>query len=182
MVAAKLANMRQGERTDLEPSANLPKVSQREAATHCKVSERSTRDAAFVRKHGAPELVEAVERGDVSVSRAAKATRKAIEQQRGKPRSAPTTKATSDRKPGEARIPELNSLLWSQATRELRARFVDAVGLEHLWEVAHPDVRDKFIERHRREWERSGKPSSHKSRSVDGEGSARTEQESVYES
>lgn len=32
MVAARLANMRQGRRTDLEPSANLPEVSQQEAA------------------------------------------------------------------------------------------------------------------------------------------------------
>src|ERR1019366_5159604 len=32
MVAAKIANMKQGERTDLEPSANLPKVAQDAAA------------------------------------------------------------------------------------------------------------------------------------------------------
>src|ERR1700681_2897960 len=32
MVAADIATMRQGERTDLEPSANLPKVAQADAA------------------------------------------------------------------------------------------------------------------------------------------------------
>lgn len=42
-VAAKLANMRQGERTDLEPSANLPKVSQSEAADLLNVGERTIR-------------------------------------------------------------------------------------------------------------------------------------------
>jgi hypothetical protein len=41
MVAAKLANMRQGERTDLEPSANWQKVSIRRAAEILNVSERS---------------------------------------------------------------------------------------------------------------------------------------------
>ncbi|MGO9235555.1 MAG: ParB N-terminal domain-containing protein [Methylocella sp.] len=41
MVAAKIANMRQGERTDLEPSENLHKVSQDEAAHKAKVSTRS---------------------------------------------------------------------------------------------------------------------------------------------
>ena len=40
MVAATLANMRQGERTDLEPSENLPKVSQAQAAELLHVSER----------------------------------------------------------------------------------------------------------------------------------------------
>jgi hypothetical protein len=47
-VAARLANMRQGERTDLEPSANLPKVSQPDAAKLLTVSERSLRDAKAV--------------------------------------------------------------------------------------------------------------------------------------
>jgi hypothetical protein len=41
MVAAKLATMRQGERTDLEPSANFQKVSQADAAKLLNVSPRS---------------------------------------------------------------------------------------------------------------------------------------------
>jgi hypothetical protein len=41
MVAAKLANMRQGSRTDLkEPSATLPEVSQAEAANMLHVPDR----------------------------------------------------------------------------------------------------------------------------------------------
>ena len=54
MVAARVANMRHGERTDLEPSANLPKVSQREAAEKLNVSERSLRNAVQVVDHGVP--------------------------------------------------------------------------------------------------------------------------------
>jgi ParB-like chromosome segregation protein Spo0J len=74
MAAAKLANMRQGERTDLEPSANLPEeaISQAAAAARLNVSERSIRHAGVVRKRGTPELIRAVEQGEVSVSAAAK--------------------------------------------------------------------------------------------------------------
>lgn len=71
MVAHKLENMRQGERTDLEPSANLHKVSRSDAARLLNVSERSVANAAKVSDGGAPELVAAVESGKVSVSAAA---------------------------------------------------------------------------------------------------------------
>lgn len=69
--AARLANMRQGERTDLQPSANLRKVSQAEAAERLGVSERSVASARKVHDRGAPELVEALDAGQVSVSAAA---------------------------------------------------------------------------------------------------------------
>jgi ParB-like chromosome segregation protein Spo0J len=77
MVAASIANMRQGERTDLldmKPSANLPKVekvSQQQAAGLLNVSERSLRNARKVRELGSPSLAEAVERGELAVSAAA---------------------------------------------------------------------------------------------------------------
>ena len=71
MVAEKIANMRQGERTDLEHPANLPKVSQAAAAKLLNVSERSVRDAVKVGESGTPELVKAVERGNMAVSLAA---------------------------------------------------------------------------------------------------------------
>ena len=48
MIAASVANMQQGERTDLEHSANLPKVSQSQAAGMFNVSERLVRDAVRV--------------------------------------------------------------------------------------------------------------------------------------
>ena len=72
MAASKLANMQQGERTDLEPSANLQKVSQGKAAEMLHVSARTVAAAAKVRAEGAPELVHAVEQGRVAVSQAAK--------------------------------------------------------------------------------------------------------------
>lgn len=75
MVAAKLATMKQGERTDLEPSANLQKVSRDSAAEACKVSTRSVASAREVIDHGTEELREAVEQGEVSVSAAAEVAR-----------------------------------------------------------------------------------------------------------
>ncbi len=69
-IAAKLADMRQGERTDLDPSAKLQKVSQAQAAKMFNVSPRSVADATYVLDHGSPDLVAAVERGDMKVSAA----------------------------------------------------------------------------------------------------------------
>lgn len=72
MVAANLATMRQGERTDVQPSANLQKVAQAEAAKRLSVSPRSVADAVKVKKEATPELRRAVEQGIVPVSSAAK--------------------------------------------------------------------------------------------------------------
>lgn len=69
MVAAKLAKMEQGRP---KKAANLPVFpSQAETAEMLNVSERTIRTAKQVQEHGAPELIEAVEHGDVSVSAAA---------------------------------------------------------------------------------------------------------------
>ncbi|AXC50043.1 hypothetical protein DRW48_10380 [Paracoccus suum] len=74
-VAAKLANMPQGARTDLEPSANLRKVSTAEAATMLNVGTRTVEAAKAVLDHGAPELAAQVESGEVAVSAAAEVAR-----------------------------------------------------------------------------------------------------------
>ena len=81
-VAAKLANMtradagRMGAEAQGKATANLPEpqsapVSNAQAAEMLNVSERSVRTAKKVIEHGAPELVAAVEKGEVSVSAAA---------------------------------------------------------------------------------------------------------------
>ena len=62
--------MRQGARTDLQPSANLPEVSQARAAEMLNVSERSVRSAAKMLHEGSEDLIHAVERGDMAVSAA----------------------------------------------------------------------------------------------------------------
>jgi N6-adenosine-specific RNA methylase IME4 len=71
MVAAKLAKLPQGARTDLGPRANLHEVSAAQAADMLNVSERTVKTAKVVERDGAPELIQAVESGVVSVSAAA---------------------------------------------------------------------------------------------------------------
>jgi N6-adenosine-specific RNA methylase IME4 len=94
-IANNLATMRQGERTDLkpgagtsaelpigdQPSANLPKVSQADAAKMLNVSPRLVRDAKTVKEKGPPELSKAVDQGKISVSAAAKAAKLTPDQQ-----------------------------------------------------------------------------------------------------
>jgi ParB-like chromosome segregation protein Spo0J len=79
MAAAKIATMRQGQRTDLSPIGGM---SQAAAAKALNVGKRSVERAAIVRDHGSPELVEAVEAGIVPVSTAAELAREPVERQR----------------------------------------------------------------------------------------------------
>jgi hypothetical protein len=72
LVAADVATMRQGERTDLEPSANLQKVSQAKASELFNISARSVSDAKRVKMAAQPEVVNAVRDGHLAVSAAAK--------------------------------------------------------------------------------------------------------------
>ena len=82
MITAGLATMRQGERTDLKPSADLQKVAQADAAALLNISPRTVASAAKVRSSGAPELVQAVEVGAVSVSAVADVATLSQEEQR----------------------------------------------------------------------------------------------------
>ena len=61
MCAARLADMRQGERTDL---ASIDAMSQPEAATLLNVSRPSVQRAAQVQQDGIPELADAVDAGE----------------------------------------------------------------------------------------------------------------------
>lgn len=72
MVAARIATMRQGERTDLELSAERRKVSQSESAEMLNTSERSVSRASKVLRDGVAELVSAVEQGKIPVTVAEK--------------------------------------------------------------------------------------------------------------
>jgi hypothetical protein len=57
MVAAKLANMERGTRTDLEHTANLQEVSRAQAAELLNVSERTVNTAKKVERQAIPEVV-----------------------------------------------------------------------------------------------------------------------------
>ena len=68
-IAAEFANMRQGDRTDLEPSDNCPKVSQQKAAELLKVSSKSVGRAKKVKEKD-PATFARLKSGDVSLNAA----------------------------------------------------------------------------------------------------------------
>jgi hypothetical protein len=71
MAAARLANMRQGARTDLkQPLANFPEVSQKQAAALLNVSDRLVRSAKSLQEKGSCRVIAAVDHGCVAVSTA----------------------------------------------------------------------------------------------------------------
>ena len=70
MVAARVANMRSGTRTDLA-SIDARSISQDQAADTFAVSPASVDRAAKVQRTGVPELVAAVDNGEIKVSAAA---------------------------------------------------------------------------------------------------------------
>jgi N6-adenosine-specific RNA methylase IME4 len=96
MVAARIARLEQGRpalypRGDGDKPANLPDLSpvtQADAADALHVSERSVRTARKVLEEGAPEVVDAVQRGDLAVSAAAELTSLPVEAQKEAIRSA----------------------------------------------------------------------------------------------
>jgi N6-adenosine-specific RNA methylase IME4 len=76
MVAAKLATLRDGQRSDLVQGLPIGR-----ASTLLNVGERSVARAREVLDHGVPELRQAVERGEVSVSAAADVSMESAEAQ-----------------------------------------------------------------------------------------------------
>ncbi len=83
MVASKVASNSHGGDRRSDQAANLPVETQAKVAELLNVGERSVRHAVHVRSAGAPELVEAVEQGRITVSQASQiATRCDDEQQR----------------------------------------------------------------------------------------------------
>ena len=76
MVANKISNMSQGERTDLEPSVNLPKVSQSEAAKMLNVSTSMVGKVKAIERD-APELLPEMEAGNMTANKASKEVKKA---------------------------------------------------------------------------------------------------------
>lgn len=66
-LAAEIANMESGARTDLEPRAKMPKVSQSEAAEKLGVSRRYVKEAKKIQRES-PEHFEQIKSGHKSIS------------------------------------------------------------------------------------------------------------------
>ena len=81
IVAAKIADMRKGARTDLQPKAELHEVSIAEAASKLNVSPRSVKSAKVVLDKADPAITALVEGGQVSVAAAEKVARLPADEQ-----------------------------------------------------------------------------------------------------
>jgi N6-adenosine-specific RNA methylase IME4 len=82
MIAIKLANVRLGDNQHKRGSANLPTLSQSDAARMLGVSERSVRSAKTVRDSAIPEFVQRVEGGELAVSLVEKVAKLPKDQQK----------------------------------------------------------------------------------------------------
>lgn len=82
MIAARMANMRQGERTDLEPSANSHDVSLQESADLLNVGRHTVADAKMIERE-APDLAERVMAGELTVHAAKEQVRPHVAQNSG---------------------------------------------------------------------------------------------------
>src|SRR3954471_20487819 len=87
MIGAELATMKQGARSDLAP---IGAMSDGDAAKLLNVSERSVERAKAVRRDGTPEVIAAVEQGDVAVSAAREFSKQPKEKQKQIMASAPS--------------------------------------------------------------------------------------------
>ncbi len=83
-VANKLSNMKQGERTDVKPSANLQKVSIPQAAELLNVSPRTVATYRAVAA-AMPELVEKMDSGEITANKAYKEVEKKRNESKPKP-------------------------------------------------------------------------------------------------
>jgi hypothetical protein len=117
MIAADLATLRDGEHKAGSPRGEALAKTQEEAASMLEVGKRSVERARYVKDHGVPDLVVAVERGDVKVAPAAEFAKAVppLDQQRligehGSPAAAvrATVKAKADRAANKIRKPVRN--------------------------------------------------------------------------
>jgi hypothetical protein len=145
MVAAKIANMKQGDNSN----AQICATSQNEVAARLNVSKRSVQSAAKVRDGGVIELQQAVERGDVAVSAAAEISALAKDRQRdvlaaGTKEIKATAKSLRlEKKKKKHRKPRG----WAQPKSTVEERDESELrGLHAFWEMAGDNARAAFLE------------------------------------
>ena len=155
MVAAKLANMELGDNQH-RGSANLQtQTSRAEAAEMLNVSERTVNTAKKVEQSGAPELVNAVEQGAVSVSAAADVATLEKEEQAevvakgekeilAKAKEIRSEKAKAKKKDRMGRIAEI-----SQGNEELNTeKKYPVIYCDPPWRYDYAETSNREIENH----------------------------------
>lgn len=154
MVAAKIANMTDG-RPD--KTASIEAVSQSKAAEILNVSRSNVQRAKVVQDHGTPELVAAVERGEVAVSTAAVIAQAPPEEQvvivaQGPKQIVEASKKVrakkSEKRRGE-RVEKINAI--SQGNTPLEEpenRLYPVVYADPPWRYEHSETDNRQIENH----------------------------------
>lgn len=135
MIAAKLANMTREDTLNQGPrSANLQngKVSQSDAAKMLNVSQRTVASAKAVVEDGIPDLVEAVEQGEMSVSLASLIAT-LPEKDQHEVLAEPDKKKAAQKKRQQVKPKPtgLDNLLkaWRKANSDERVEFLEAIGV-----------------------------------------------------
>ena len=140
-VAAEFANMRQGERTDLEPCNNCDKVSQEKAGELLKVSRGSVSRAKKVKAKD-PEAFAKVKVGDMSLNAAVKAVEardkvssgSATDLQEGSaPAPTPIPQSQKEEEDGEPRVRtdrRSRSKRWNDACATAREAIDELISLQ----------------------------------------------------
>jgi len=110
------------------PPQNEPKKTRDVAAEQLKVSPRSVDHGSTVLKHGSPELVEAVEQGDVAVSKAAEVAKSTPkeEQLEVAKQAAPKSPSKNPHKQGR----DIRKL-WEELDSQRRGRFLEWIHGNH---------------------------------------------------
>jgi ParB-like chromosome segregation protein Spo0J len=168
MIAARLSNLKDGQRADQAASIEAPAISQSDAAEMLNVSRSAVQRAVEVNRGGAPELVTAVERGDVSVSAAAavaalpKDEQKAIvaagpaavvKVAKAKRKQPQLTKYGMERKAEKAKAKAAKARLAEVRLGECARRTTSACGAivygdnSEAWLAAHPGATMKDFQR-----------------------------------
>lgn len=124
MVAAKLANLKEGRPSE---TAQIYAVSQSDAADRLNVSRSSVQTAKAVIEKGEPELIEAVERGDIPVSVAAKVASLPEEIQHEIIGSDDRRAAIKKHFTPKSENPLIAA--WRRATSDERVEFLESIGV-----------------------------------------------------
>jgi len=160
MVAARMANMRRGERTDVCSKFHGKLISQAEAAKLTNVSERSLRSARKVIDKGVEGLTAAVDQGRIAVSVAEKIAKFSVDDQEkllAIPDPEMAIKKVATQKNDEARPTgifnatelrngqALGDIRWSQLDRLIRENAIELELLRLIRDAGVPADRNTSI-------------------------------------
>lgn len=143
MVAAKIATLKQGTRTDI---AEISAMSQQEAASLLNVGRHSVQFAQKVQREGTPAEIAAVEAGTAAVSAVARQIKQRKHEVKMDAASAPPAAAPAIAKGARVVVP--TGLTLEQACREAMAREAagaapdDAAASSGLSPTSYPKIRD----------------------------------------